>query len=70
MTSKRAVVAALLGLGLMCLALPGFAKNAKTVTKGPIVINEFKHDTGPLLREIAPMLPAYQWLREHIADSV
>ena len=51
MTTKRTVVAVLLALGLVCLALPGFAENAKTVTKGPIVIKEFKHDTGPLIRE-------------------
>lgn len=45
---------------LVCLALPAFAqKQAKTVTKGPIVIKEFAHDTGPVLREIAPLLPEY-----------
>src|SRR5271157_3688922 len=44
---------------MLCLTLPTFAQNSKTVTKGPIVIQEFKHDTGPLLREIAPLLPEY-----------
>ena len=69
MMRKRAVVTALLGLGLMCLALPGFAKNAKTVTKGPIVINEFKHDTGPLLREIAPLLPEFSMPSEREIEN-
>ncbi len=55
MTTKR--VAVLAFLTIFCLALPTFAKQAKTVTKGPIVIQESKHDTGPLLREVAPLLP-------------
>ncbi|HTR26490.1 MAG TPA: choice-of-anchor D domain-containing protein [Terriglobales bacterium] len=70
MTTKRAVVAALLGLAFIFAAMPGFAKNAKTVTKGPIVINEFKHDTGPLLREIAPLLPEYSMPSEHEIENM
>jgi hypothetical protein len=62
-TTKRIVVLAF--LTMLCLALPTFAKQAKTVTKGPIVINESKHDTGPLLREIAPLLPEYSLRSEH-----
>src|SRR5580704_2417977 len=27
--------------------------------KGSIVIKEFKHDTGPVLREVAPLLPEF-----------
>ena len=30
-----------------------------TNVKGSIVIKEFKHDTGPLLREVAPLLPEF-----------
>ena len=57
MTTKRAAVAVF--LTMVCLALPTFAQQSKTVTKGPIVIKEFKHDTGPLLREVAPLLPEF-----------
>ncbi len=57
MTTKR--IAVLAFLMMLCLALPMFAQQAKTVTKGPIVINEVTHDTSPLLREIAPLLPEY-----------
>lgn len=63
MTTKRAAVLAF--LTILCLALPTFAKQAKTVTKGPIVIQETKHDVGPLLREIAPLLPEYSLPSEH-----
>src|ERR1039458_7890682 len=31
---------------MVCLALPTFAQQSKVVTKGPMVIKEFKHDTG------------------------
>jgi Protein of unknown function (DUF1573) len=62
-TTKRVAVLAV--LTILCLALPTFAKQAKTVTKGPIVIQEFKHDTGPLLREVAPLLPEYGTPSEH-----
>src|ERR1039457_7204843 len=56
-TTKRVAFAAF--LMMICLALPTFAQPSKVVTKGPIVINEFKHDTGPLLREVAPLLPEF-----------
>jgi hypothetical protein len=56
-TTKRAVVVAF--LAMFCLALPTFAQQSKTVQNGPTVIKEFKHDLGPVLREIAPLLPAY-----------
>jgi Abnormal spindle-like microcephaly-assoc'd, ASPM-SPD-2-Hydin len=62
-TIKR--VAVLAFVTVFCLALPTFAKQAKTVTKGPIVIQESKHDTGPLLREVAPLLPEYGRPSEH-----
>ena len=62
-TTKRVAVAAF--LTIVCLALPTFAQHSKTVTKGPIVIKEFKHDTGPLLREIAPLLPEFGTPSEH-----
>jgi hypothetical protein len=56
-TAKRiAVVTFLMVVGL---TLPTFAQQSKTVQKGPVVIKEFKHDLGPVLREIAPLLPAY-----------
>ncbi len=57
MTTKRATgVAFLIVVGL---ALPIFAQQSKTVSKGAVVIQEFKHDLGPVLREISPLLPAY-----------
>jgi hypothetical protein len=65
--TKRGVVTAF--LTLICLALPAFTQNSKTVTKGPIVIQEFKHDTGPLLREIAPLLPEYSMPSEHEIEN-
>jgi hypothetical protein len=37
--------------------------------KGPIVIKEFKHDTGPLLREIAPLLPEFSTPSEHEIEN-
>jgi len=39
-----------------CLALPGFAQK---VQRGPVLIPEAHHDTSPLLREIAPLLPEF-----------
>ncbi len=62
-TTKR--VAVLAFLTIFCLALPTFAQQSKTVTKGPIVIHSSHHDTGPLLREIAPLLPEYSASSEH-----
>lgn len=62
-TTKRFAIAAFLTIA--CLALPTFAKQSKTVTKGPIVIQAFKHDTGPALREIAPLLPEFSTPSEH-----
>jgi hypothetical protein len=56
-TASRVVTAALFSMA--CLALPLFAQQSKTVTRGPIVIQEFKHDEGPLLREVAPLLPEF-----------
>jgi hypothetical protein len=64
---KRSLVTAF--LMLVCLALPTFAQRSKVVTKGPIVINEFKHDTGPLLREIAPLLPEFSMPSEHEIEN-
>ena len=62
-TTKRVAVMAF--LTMLCLALPTFAQQSKKVTKGPIVIQEFKHDTGPLLREVAPLLPEFSSPSEH-----
>jgi hypothetical protein len=56
-------------LTMVCLALPTFAQQSKTVTKGPIVINEIKHDTGPMLREIAPLLPEFTLPSEHEIEN-
>jgi len=64
--SKRIVVAI---LTFFCLTLPVFAQNAKTVTKGPIVIKEFKHDVGPVLREVAPLLPEFNAPGEHEIEN-
>ena len=67
MTTKRIAVAALLTMA--CLALPTFAQQSATVTKGPVVIQDFKHDTGPLLREIAPLLPEFGTPSEHEIEN-
>ncbi len=39
------------------------------IQQGPIVIKEFKHDTGPLLREIAPLLPEFSMPAEHEIEN-
>jgi hypothetical protein len=67
-TIKR--VAVVVFLAMFCLALPTFAQQSKTVTKGPIVIEEFKHDTGPSLREIAPLFPEYGTPKEHEIENM
>ena len=67
MTTKR--VAILAFLTVFGLALPTFAQQSKTVTKGPKVIKEFKHDTGPLLREIAPLFPEFGTPTEHEIEN-
>jgi hypothetical protein len=56
-TTKRAAVVAFLVVA--GLALPALAQQSNNVTKGAVVVNEFKHDTGPVLREIAPLLPEF-----------
>jgi hypothetical protein len=50
-------------------ALPAFAQQSKTATRGPIVIQEFKHDEGPLLREVAPLLPEFSALAEREIEN-
>ena len=58
MTTRRGVLTAV--LALFCLVLPAFTQNtAQVVTKGPIITKDAKHATGPLLREIAPLLPEF-----------
>ncbi len=57
LTTKRFATVAF--LAVFCLALPIFAQQTRKEQKGATVIHEFKHDTGPVLREIAPLLP--QW---------
>jgi hypothetical protein len=54
---------------MVCLALPTFAQQSKVVTKGPMVIKEFKHDTGPPLREVAPLLPEFGTPSEHEIEN-
>jgi hypothetical protein len=66
-TIKRVAVLTL--LTVFCLTLPTFAQQSKTVTKGPVVIKEFKHDTGPILREIAPLLPEWGTPPQHEIDN-
>jgi len=66
-TAKRVAAAAL--LAMVCLVLPAFAQQSKTVTKGAAVIKEFKHDTGPVLREITPLLPEYGTPSEHEIEN-
>ncbi len=57
-------------LALICVALPGFAqKKSSAGARGPIVIREFKHDTGPLLREVAPLLPEFGTPSEHEIEN-
>jgi hypothetical protein len=63
MTTKFSVFVAL--LVLFCLALPSFAQQSPAVIRGPIVIREFKHDTGPMLREVEPLLPEFGTPTEH-----
>ena len=64
MTIKRAAVVAF--LTVVCLVLPTFAQHSQ---KGPIVIKEFKHDTGPLLREVAPLFPEMGTPSEHEIEN-
>lgn len=61
--------AAVAFLTVFCLALPMFAQHSPTVTKKSVVIKEFKHDTGPLLREIAPLFPEYGTPSEHEIEN-
>ena len=63
MTTKRVALVAF--LTMVCVALPMYAQRSKTVTKGSTVIKEFQHDTGPLLREVAPLLPEFGTPSEH-----
>ena len=67
MTTKHFALVAL--LVLICVALPAIAQQSPVVTHGPIVIREFKHDTGPLLREIAPLLPEFGTPSEHEIEN-
>jgi uncharacterized protein YvpB len=68
MTTKRFAFVAF--IASICLALPAFAQQSTTVAKGPIVIKEFKHDTGPLLREVAPLLPEFSLPSEHEIENL
>ena len=54
---------------LTALALPVFAQQSQPAANGPIVIQEFKHDTGPVLREIAPLLPAFGTPPQHEIEN-
>ena len=53
-------------LAILCLTMPAFAQNSKVVTKGPIVKYPVAVSTnGPMLREIAPLLPEFSMPGEH-----
>ena len=67
MTTKRVVVLAVLDRVLF--GTPDVRSTAKTVTKGPIVTQDSHHDTGPLLREIAPLLPEFNPPTYHEIDN-
>jgi hypothetical protein len=68
--SRHSVLYLLAALAtLACLALPMLAQQSPVVTRGPIVIREFKHDTGPLLREVAPLLPEFSTPSEHEIEN-
>jgi hypothetical protein len=62
---KSKVLFRLVALMLACsmAALP------QTVQKGATVVREFKHDTGPILREIAPLLPEFGSPSEHEIEN-
>src|ERR1039458_4398236 len=67
LTARRVIVAAF--FTLVCLAPPAFAQQSETVTRGPIVIQEFKHDEGQLLREVAPLLPEFSTPTERAMEN-
>ena len=51
-------------------AQPAALSGSRTEShQGPVVIKEFKHDTGPLLREIAPLLPEFSTPSEHEIEN-
>jgi Cep192 domain 4/Abnormal spindle-like microcephaly-assoc'd, ASPM-SPD-2-Hydin len=52
-------------VAIFCLALPSFAQKSK----GPIVIKETYHDTGPILREVAPLLPEFSLPNQHEIEN-
>lgn len=61
-------------LVVSCLALPAFAQESSpvtnnSVTSGPVVIREYKHDLGPRLREITPLFPEYGTPGEHEIEN-
>ena len=62
-------VSVMASLAIFCLVLPTLAQQASTVTKGPIVIQEFKHDSGPRLREVAPLFPEFGVPAEHEIEN-
>ncbi len=53
------------GLAEASFAQPSFAQQSGTVAGESVVIHETKHDTGPLLREVAPLMPQYGAPSEH-----
>lgn len=54
---------------IFCLALPSFAQQSPVVTRGPILIQETHHDTGPLLREVEPLLPEFSLPTQHEVEN-
>ena len=70
--SKAAILfAVLVSAFIVCSSLVSWSQVASAnkpvlqSQKGPIVIKEFKHDTGPRLREMAPLFPEIGAPSEH-----
>ena len=62
--------AAAMFLTVVCsFSVSVFAQQSKISVKGPVVIQAFKHDTGPALREIAPLLPEFSTPSEHEIEN-
>jgi hypothetical protein len=59
---------------VVCSSLVSWSQMAPSTAllpshQGPIVIKESKHDTGPLLREIAPRFPEFGAPSEHEIEN-
>jgi Bacterial Ig-like domain (group 3)/IPT/TIG domain len=74
--SKAAILLAVfVSAFILCSPLVSWSQKAsanKPVPQshqGPVVINEFKHDTGPLLREIAPLFSEFGAPSDHEIEN-